>query len=111
MENHEATQHEFTRRCLRYFYDEADLDEREQLEDDLPVFAEGVYHFGGYDLDQRLAGLAADNAKLRAACESALDWLDRFSIHSPIAFGGEAELASQLSEALARRALGEPPTT
>lgn len=64
--NHTALQHEFVRKCLRYMGDEADLDEREQLEEDLPEYAASIAHFGGYNLDQQLAALTAERDSLRA---------------------------------------------
>ena len=39
-------------------------------------------------------------ARLRNACQSALDWLDKFGKDAPIVFGGEQELHDELQVAL-----------
>lgn len=62
--DHEAVIHGFVRKALRYAGDEADFDEREQLEEELPEYAETIANGGGYDLDQRIATLQAENERL-----------------------------------------------
>lgn len=57
-----------------------------------------VYAFGNAEADAQLIASAPD---LLAACEAALAWLNRFGEHSPIAFGGEAEIAEHLRTDLA----------
>lgn len=39
---------------------------------------------------------------LLAACEAALDWIDRYGADGPGPFGGEAEIAGQLRAAVAK---------
>lgn len=39
-------------------------------------------------------------ARLRNACQSALNWLDKFGKDAPIVFGGEQELHDELQDAL-----------
>lgn len=78
-----AIQHEFTRKALRFFYEDIPKDEYDGSEDDLREYAANINESFGYDLDQRIAaqeaalgscreafeGLEAENERLRAAVE------------------------------------------
>lgn len=51
--------------------------------------------------EQANARLLAAAPELLAACQAALDWIDRFGEHAPIMFGGEADVAQALEAAIA----------
>lgn len=70
MDNHEAIQHEFTRKCLRIYSEDLSKMAIEKLEQDLPEYAETINNGGGYNLDTRLATLTAERDALREACTS-----------------------------------------
>jgi hypothetical protein len=77
-DNHTATQHEFTRRCLRFFCPDyvRTPDEHNDFEEELQAFAEGVIHLGGYNLDTQLAALTlrlTQDAALRLTLRQAQD--------------------------------------
>lgn len=95
-----AIQHEFTRKCLRFFYEDIPEDEYDGSEDDLREYAANINESFGYDLDQRIAALEAERDGLLEACADALEWINDFGMHSPVRFGGEAELAIKLTKAL-----------
>lgn len=72
--DHTAIIHGFVRKCLDYFNEEFDDGEREQLlEEDLPEYAETIITGGGYDLDQRIATLQAENERLRLLVKRTID--------------------------------------
>lgn len=45
--------------------------------------------------------LVAAAPELLAACQAALDWLDRFGEHAPLQFGDEARVVRALEAAIA----------
>lgn len=60
-------QHEFTRKCLRYFYEDIPEGEYDGSEDDLREYAATINEGFGYDLDKRIASLEAERDGLREA--------------------------------------------
>lgn len=66
MDNHEATQHEFVRRALRFFYEDLPEGEYDGSEDDLREYAATINEGHGYNLDTQLAALTAERDALRA---------------------------------------------
>jgi hypothetical protein len=51
--------------------------------------------------EEKVAEIESAVQKMRKALQDAHDWLDAFGEHAPIQFGGEAELAETLEEAIA----------
>lgn len=97
--NHEAVIHGFVRKALRYAGDEADNEEREQLEEDLPEYAETILTGGGYDLDKRIAALQSENERLKNSVDALLDFINGKITRD--------ELKARIAANEARRALGE----
>lgn len=66
-DNHTEIQLEFTRKCLRFFYDDIPQDEYDGSEDDLREYAATINEGHGYNLDTQIAALTAERDRLRAA--------------------------------------------
>jgi len=54
------------------------------------------------EIEEANANLIAAAPEMYEACKQAYDWLGRFGEHAPITFGGEAELATILDNAIAK---------
>lgn len=59
-------QHEFTRKALRFFYEDIPEGEYDSSEDDLREYAATINEGFGYDLDKQIAALTAERTQLRA---------------------------------------------